>query len=124
MKQLIIIGLGGMAGSISRYLLQQAVLRHYITIFPLGTFLINIFGCLLIGLIFGFADRFAWLTEEWRLLLAVGFCGSFTTFSTFAFDNMQLIKDGNYMQLLAYVLASVLIGVLFVWTGFIIAARA
>ena len=120
MKHLIIIGLGGMAGSVSRYLMQQAVLRHYTTIFPLGTFTVNIIGCLLIGLIFGFAERFEWMSQEWRLLLAVGFCGSFTTFSTFAFDNLQLIKDGNYYQLIGYTIASVLLGVVFVWLGFLV----
>jgi CrcB protein len=109
-----------MAGSISRYLLQQAVLRHYTTIFPLGTFVVNMIGSLLIGVIFGLAERYDWMTQEWRILLAIGFCGSFTTYSTFAFDNLQLLRDANYTHLIWYVLLSLSISIFFVWMGFIL----
>ena len=110
MKTILIVGIGGFAGSISRYLLQTAIVNRFITIFPLGTFGINLIGSLAIGLIFGLAERYSWLTQEWRLLLAVGFCGSFTTFSTFAFDNLQLIRDGNFWQLFWYIALSVILG--------------
>ncbi len=121
MKEVLIVGLGGFAGSISRYLIQNAVLNRFITIFPLGTFAINIIGSLIIGVIFGFAERYQWMTQEWRLFLAIGFCGSFTTFSTFAFDNLQMIKDGNYYQLVWYVSLSLILGVALAWLGFIMA---
>ena len=121
MKEILIVGLGGFAGSISRYLIQNAVVNRLITIFPLGTFLINIIGSLLIGLIFGFAERYQWMTQEWRLFLAIGFCGSFTTFSTFAFDNLQMIRDGNYYQLFWYISLSLILGVAIAWLGFILA---
>ena len=121
MKEILIVGLGGFAGSISRYLIQNAVVSRFITIFPLGTFIINIIGSLLIGLIFGFAERYQWMTQEWRLFLAIGFCGSFTTFSTFAFDNLQMIKDGNYYQLFLYISLSLVLGVAIAWLGFILA---
>ena len=88
---------------------------------PLGTFAINIIGSLIIGIIFGFAERYQWMTQEWRLFLAIGFCGSFTTFSTFAFDNLQLIKDGNYYQLFWYTSLSFVVGVALAWLGFIMA---
>jgi len=99
MKEILIVGIGGFAGSVSPYLIQNVVVNRFITVFPIGTFAINIIGSLIIGVIFGLADRYQWMTQEWRLFLAIGFCGSFTTFSTFAFDNLQLIKDGNYHQL-------------------------
>ena len=121
MKEILIVGLGGFAGSISRYLIQNALVNRFITIFPFGTFLINIIGSLLIGLIFGFAERYQWMTQEWRLFLAIGFCGSFTTFSTFAFDNLQMIRDGNYYQLFLYISLSLVLGVAIAWLGFILA---
>ena len=121
MKEVLIVGLGGFAGSISRYLLQNAVVHRFITIFPVGTFAINLIGSLAIGVIFGLAERFDWMTQEWRLFLAIGFLGSFTTFSTFAFDNLQLIKDGNYSQLFWYTSLSLILSVALVGLGFIMA---
>jgi CrcB protein len=121
MKEVLIVGLGGFAGSISRYLIQSAIVNRFVTIFPIGTFTINIVGSLLIGLIFGFAERYDWMNPEWRLFLAIGFCGSFTTFSTFAFDNLQLIRDGNYIQLFWYTSLSVVLGLALAWLGFIMA---
>jgi CrcB protein len=118
MKEVLIVGLGGFLGSISRYLLQNAIVHRFISIFPLGTFSINIIGSLLIGLIFGLSERYQWMTQEWRLFLAIGFMGSFTTFSTFAFDNLQLIKDGNYIQLFWYTVLSFAIGIALAWVGY------
>lgn len=119
-KQLILIGIGGMAGSISRYLIQQTIIKHYISIFPLGTFIVNIVGSLLIGLVFGLANRYEWMNQELRLLVAIGFLGSFTTFSTFAFDNYILLREGNIAQFAWYVALSLIVGLLLAWAGFII----
>jgi fluoride exporter len=121
MKEVLIVGIGGFAGSISRYLLQNVIVNRFVTIFPLGTFAINIIGSFIIGIVFGLAARYEWMTQEWRLLLAVGFCGSFTTFSTFAFDNLQLIKTGNYTQLFWYTALSFVVGVVLAWLGFVMA---
>ena len=121
MKEILIVGIGGFAGSVSRYLIQNAVATRFITIFPIGTFAINIIGSLLIGIIFGLADKYQWMTQEWRIFLAIGFCGSFTTFSTFAFDNLQMIKEGNYYQLFWYTSLSFILGVALAWLGFILA---
>jgi CrcB protein len=120
MKEVLIVGLGGFLGAISRYLLQTAIVNRFITIFPLGTFSINLIGSLLIGLIFGLSERYQWMTQELRLFLAIGFLGSFTTFSTFAFDNLQLIKDGNYSQLIWYTALSFVFGVGLAWLGYTI----
>jgi CrcB protein len=121
MKEILIVVIGGFVGSVSRYLIQNAVVNKFITVFPLGTFAINIIGSLIIGIIFGLADRYQFMTQEWRLLLAIGFCGSFTTFSTFAFENLQMIKDGNYYQLFWYISLSLVLSVALVWLGFILA---
>ena len=118
MKEALIVGLGGFLGAIARYLLQNAIVNRFITIFPVGTYSINLIGSLIIGLIFGLSERYQWMTQEWRLFLAIGFCGSFTTFSTFAFDNMQLLKDGNYSQLIWYTVLSFVFGVGLAWLGY------
>ncbi|MEN8248601.1 MAG: fluoride efflux transporter CrcB [Bacteroidota bacterium] len=120
MKEILIVGIGGFAGSVSRYLLQNIIVGRFITIFPLGTFAINLIGSFAIGLIFGIAERYEWMNQEWRLFLAIGFCGSFTTFSTFAFDNLQLIKDGNYQQLVWYTVLSFILGVALAAVGYIL----
>jgi len=121
MKEVLIVGLGGFVGSISRYLLQNAVVSRFVTVLPFGTLAINLIGSLFIGLIFGLADRYQWMTQEWRLFLAIGFCGSFTTFSTFAFDNLQLLRDGNYFQLFWYTSISFIVGIALAWLGYVIA---
>ena len=118
MKEVLIVGLGWLLGALARYLLQNAILNRFITIFPLVTFSINLIGSLIIGLIFGLSERYQWMTQEWRLFLAIGFCGSFTTFSTFAFDNLQLLKDGNYSQLIWYTALSFVFGVGLAWLGY------
>ncbi len=120
MKEALIVGAGGFAGSIARYLLQNIIVSRFVTVFPLGTFVINLAGSLLIGLLFGLAERYAGFTQPWRLLLAVGFCGGFTTFSTFAFDNLQLLRDGNFVQLFAYALLSLVLGVVLAALGYFI----
>jgi CrcB protein len=120
MKQLLFIAFGGMAGSVSRYLVQQMIIRNYSTIFPWGTFMVNIAGSLIIGMLFGLAAKYDWLNQDLRLLLVVGFCGSFTTFSAFAFEGLELLKNGQYAVLLTYIALSLVIGILAVWLGFIL----
>lgn len=121
MKEVLIVGFGGFAGSISRYLLQSAIVNRFTTLLPVGTLSINLIGSLVIGLIFGLAERYHWMTQEWRLFLAIGFCGSFTTFSTFAFDNLRLIRDGNYYQLVWYIGLSLVLGIVLAWLGYVVA---
>lgn len=88
------IGLGGGIGSIARYLTSVYVTRLIESAFPYGTLAVNILGSMIIGLIFGFSDRYSWLTPELRLLLATGFCGGFTTFSTFSYETLTLLRQG------------------------------
>ncbi|MDB5235503.1 MAG: crcB [Hymenobacter sp.] len=117
-RSVLFIGLGGFLGSVARYLVQQYFLRHAPTGFPLGTFLVNIGGCLLIGLLMGSFERHAATPQMWRLFLTTGFCGGFTTFSTFAFESLTLARGGEALLLLAYTMGSVVLGMLAALLGF------
>ena len=83
---IFLIAIGGLLGSVARYLSVVYVTKLIPSQFPYGTFAVNIAGCLVIGIIYGLSLRYLWLTPEWRLLLATGFCGGFTTFSTFSYE--------------------------------------
>lgn len=118
MKELLIIGLGGFLGSISRYLMHVFMIARIATPIPIGTLTVNLLGSFLLGIIIGLFNRYDWLTHEWRLFLAIGFCGSFTTFSTFSVENLELIKSGNYLTLGIYTLLSLVGGVLLALGGY------
>jgi CrcB protein len=78
---------------------------------------VNILGCFAVGCFYGAADRYGWFTPELRLLLAVGFCGGFTTFSSFAYENVWLLESRNYLTLGTYVVLSVALGLTAAFTG-------
>lgn len=104
--------MGGGIGSVCRYLAGLSITRQFTTAFPAGTFIVNITGCFLIGLLYGVANRHAWLTVEWRLFLITGICGGYTTFSSFSYESISLIRQGNYAYFLLYVILSVVLGLL------------
>ena len=112
MKELFIIGVGGALGSIGRYLMQVVIDRYITVSFPLGTMLVNISGCFLIGLFYGFCQRYAWMSLEWRLFLITGLCGGYTTFSSYSYEAIGLLKQGNYSYFFLYVAGSVVLGLL------------
>jgi fluoride exporter len=116
-RTLAIIGLGGGLGSIVRYLTGLYVSKLSSAQFPVGTFAANIVGCIVIGVIYGFSERYAWLSIEWRLFLATGFCGGYTTFSTFSYENLHLLQTNQYGLFAAYSISSFAIGLLAVWLG-------
>jgi len=118
MKALGIIWLGGGLGSVLRYLLQVGVTRLVNISFPLGTFLVNISGCFLIGVFFALAEKYASFNFEWRLFLITGLCGGFTTFSTFSYEGVNLFREGNYGYFIMYILLSVVLGLLVTVLGF------
>ena len=117
MKSFLLVFLGGGLGSGLRYLVSIAM-NQYSKILPFGTFTVNMLGCLLIGLILGYAQKENTLTSNQTLLLATGFCGGFTTFSAFANENLELIKNGELFNFSVYTIGSVLIGILAVYIGF------
>lgn len=114
---LFLIGAGGAIGSISRYLVTVFFSRHIPSVFPYGTFVVNLSGCLFIGILYALAERFSWLSPEWRLFLTTGLCGGYTTFSTFMYENMRLLQQGHYLSFAAYSLASFALGLLGVILG-------
>ena len=114
---ILIVGMGGGVGSILRYLCQKWINEAYQHNFPLATFLVNIFGCLLIGVFYALGEKGNILSPKTRLLLATGFCGGFTTFSTFAFENMNLLRTGDNFYFLLYAIGSVVLGIAAVYLG-------
>jgi len=116
MKSFLLVFLGGGLGSGLRYLVTIAM-NQYSKVLPFGTFAVNMIGCLLIGLVLGYAQKENTLTSNQTLLLATGFCGGFTTFSAFANENLELIKNGEIFNFSIYTIGSFLIGVLAVFIG-------
>lgn len=120
MKQILLVGLGGAIGSILRYLTSLAVTKYEATAFPLATFLTNILGCLIIGVLIGYFGQQPGGNQGLRLLFITGFCGGYTTFSTFAAENISLFQHQQYLILIIYILASIVTGFLAVALGLMI----
>ena len=121
-----LVGLGGAAGSIARYLLGGWVTAAAASqAFPFGTFFVNLAGCLAVGLLAGLVERHpGWLAPDLRLLLFVGVLGGFTTFSAFGLDTLQLLRRGEWLLATGYVGGSVLLGLAAVWLGLRLAGPA
>lgn len=116
MKQLVFVFVGGGFGSIARFLLSK-YFNSTSSVIPYGTFLANILGSLLIGVILGLAAKNETLTQNQTLLLATGFCGGFTTFSTFAYENHLFLKSGDFLTFFLYAVGSFAFGFAAVFLG-------
>ncbi|MCO5237709.1 MAG: fluoride efflux transporter CrcB [Chitinophagaceae bacterium] len=110
LKHILLVGLGGGLGSVLRYLAQWFISRNTQILFPLGTFIVNVTGCFLIGLFYAFASRGNMLSTEMRFFLITGLCGGYTTFSSFSYENLELLKQSHYLQFALYSGSSVLLG--------------
>lgn len=109
-RNIILVGVGGFLGSVFRYLVTILLARQFTTSFPLGTLTVNIVGCFLIGILFALSEKGNLLTPEWRIFLTTGFCGGFTTFSTFSYESIRLLQDGELLYLSLNVALSVIVG--------------
>ena len=120
MNILLAIGAGSFIGGVSRFLLSQFIQTKFPSSFPLGTFAVNIIGCLLIGAVYGLFLKNS-LSNEWRLFLATGILGGFTTFSAFSYETLELIKNGRMSYAALYVCASILFGLAATFIGWQVA---
>ena len=120
MKNLLLVFVGGGFGSVLRYLIGK-YLNNTENGIPYGTFLANVLGSLLIGLILGYALKNNSLSSNQTLILATGFCGGFTTFSTFAYENHVFLKSGDFTSFAIYTIASFVLGFLAVFFGMYLA---
>ncbi len=123
MMKILMVALGGAAGSVARYIVSRMVQEHTCGSFPWPTLAVNVAGCLVIGFLYGLSGRGAMGREELRLLLTTGFCGGFTTFSTFCSEGMGLVRSGQTLSAAVYAGGSVALGFVFVALGAWLASR-
>ena len=121
MKAILLVGLGGGVGSILRYLTSVVVAKYLQSVFPLATFLVNVLGCLIIGVLIGLFDRHQLVNPYLRFLFITGFCGGFTTFSAFAAENINLFNSGYSLTAFLYIGTSIFVSLFAVWLGMLLA---
>lgn len=117
MQIVLLIGLGGFFGTIARYLIGNVFAHYNKPQFPFATLTVNLLGCFIIGLIYGWFEKQQLDSTDWKLILTAGFCGGFTTFSAFSMENIQMIRDGQTLMAILYIFSSLLFGLLLTWLG-------
>jgi CrcB protein len=118
MKLLLTVALGGGIGSLLRFLLQRTIAQEYGSSFPAGTLLVNLIGCLAIGLLWGISEKTNLLNEEWRIFLLTGLCGGFTTFSAYSQESIALLRDGRLNLFFIYTGSTLVVGFILTWLGY------
>ena len=119
---ILLIAIGGAVGSVCRYLLTSAVLRALGTLFPAGTFVVNVIGCLAFGVITGLAQNRITLTPEARALLLAGVLGGFTTFSSYMNESAVLVREGQFLWAGLNLGGQVVVGFIAFWAAFSLAS--
>lgn len=118
LTNIVMVGAGSCVGGIARYLVGRGMLAVCHTEFPWGTLIVNIVGCFIIGLVYGFIDRGMQLNDSVRLFITVGFCGGFTTFSTFMNENYLLFTNSQHFSVILYAVASIAGGFLMLFMAY------
>ena len=115
------VGLGGFLGALARFTVSDVIQKSFLKgVFPIGTLLVNMLGCVLIGLFLGVSDARDIFTVQVRLFLVVGVLGGFTTFSTFCYETFMIICVGDYLKAIVNVMAHIVFGVALVWGGYFV----
>jgi CrcB protein len=120
---LFLVGAGGFLGSILRFIAQAGVEKYTHLSFQWGTMFVNVSGSLILGILYALSEKQNILSTDWRLFLAVGFCGGFTTFSAFSLDSFRLLKASAMPELLVYSLGSIFAGIVSLYAGIIVARQ-
>ncbi len=118
LTNILMAGAGSCVGGMARYILGKLIQTSVSGVFPWGTLAVNLIGCLLIGFIYGMLDRGFQLSEPVKIFLTIGFCGGFTTFSTFANENYLLFTGGHIGLFALYALSSIILGFLLLYAGY------
>lgn len=121
MGKLILIGLAGFIGTLGRYWLSGLVARRYGETFPMGTLVVNLVGCFLVGLLFYLLQERFLVNQTVRTVILIGFLGGFTTFSSFGLQTFTLLQDGEFGLAVLNILGANLIGLVLVWAGYTLA---
>jgi len=116
-KSILVVGFGGFIGTVARFLISRYFQLNFTSVSPWGTFIINIVGCFLIGVIYGISEKGDFLSPEVRLFLTVGISGGFTTFSTFSNDAFLLVRQQEWLRFAFYTSFSFFLGLLAVYAG-------
>ena len=117
LKSIFLVGLGGGIGSVFRFLVSVLMNKFNTSVFPWATLTVNILGCLIIGLLIGFFDRQLLSNPNFKFLFVTGFCGGFTTFSTFSAENFGLYNSGHLLLAGLYIVLSIFVGLFAIWLG-------
>jgi CrcB protein len=118
LKAILLVSIGGAVGSSMRYVTCLFIQKWVSQLYPWGTFVANMLGCLLIGVLMGYFSKLQLNNNDYKLLLVTGFCGGYTTFSAFALENYNLWQQGNITTAFIYIALSIMGGLLAVFSGF------
>lgn len=121
LKTIGLVFLGGGIGSSFRYLNTAWIGKYFPSHFPIATLVTNITGCLLIGILLGIAERQHFTSSDFKFFFVTGVCGGYTTFSAFSAESLNMLQNGQQFQAILYIAASLFIGILMTWLGFLIA---